>query len=209
MPAFESSVEVHGATHRTRFGNGQVPVAADLVGLLPSGINNGDIIDNRSPAHSGAPLAFRYISGVSGVTAAHEEIYPTLMARLDITNAQILALNTTPLQVIAAPGAGNLIEIVSMVLENVYSTAAFAAGGTITLGYGATASPAAAATVAATFLTSPTANQVIMAAGALATNLGSDTINKPIYITNASANFTTGAGSIKLRVAYRIHGGLS
>jgi hypothetical protein len=125
-----------------------------------------------------------------------------------LTNTQTKALNSVPTQVIAAPGANKLIEVCSVVLENVYLTAAFANGGVIQLSYGASVTTPASATVAATFLTSPAANQVIVLAGALATNLASTVLNTAVYIACATADFITGAGSITAKVAYRIHSGL-
>lgn len=124
-----------------------------------------------------------------------------------IANAGVLALNSAPTTLVAAAGAGTLIEPVTLVLENVFLTAAFAAGGAIGLVYGA-GGTACSATAAATFLTSPTANQTILLAGSLASSLSSNCLNKAVVLQAASADFTTGAGSLKYRLSYRIHTGL-
>src|ERR1022692_5199448 len=73
-------------------------------------------------------------------------------ATVALTNTQTKALNSAPPAIIAAAGAGTLIEVLSAVLENVFLTAAFANGGVIQLSYGASTTVPASATVAATFL---------------------------------------------------------
>lgn len=126
-----------------------------------------------------------------------------------VANAAVLTLHSVGVPIIPAQGAGTLIEIVSMVLENVFLTAAYASGGAIQLSYGTGASTTipATATVAATFLTSPVASQVISVAGALATNLSSAILNTGIVLAAASNDFTTGAGSLIYHVQYRVHSG--
>ena len=49
-------------------------------------------------------------------------------ATVALTNANMLALNGTPIAVIPAQGAGSLIEIVSMVFDAKFKTAAFTGG---------------------------------------------------------------------------------
>lgn len=125
-----------------------------------------------------------------------------------IPNAQVKTLFSVGTAIIPAQGAGTLIEVISMVLENKFLTAAFAAGGAIQLSYGSGVTIPASATIAATFLTSPVANQVILVAGALASNLASAVLNTAVNIAAATADFTTGAGSLVAKVAYRVHTGL-
>lgn len=156
--------------------NGMISAAT-----LPSNVN---IVDNRT--------------GGSGFT------YQT--STVAIANAAVKTLNATPVTLVAAPGAGAMVEVVSIVVENVFLTAAFAAGSTIGAVYGA-AGVAASATIASTFLTSPVANQIIMVAGALATNLSSAVLNKAVVLQAASTEYTTGAGSLIVQTTYRVHTG--
>ena len=124
-----------------------------------------------------------------------------------IANAAVKTLNATPVSIVPAQGAGTLVEVISAVFENLYKTAAFAAGSALGLVYGA-AGVAAAPTVAATFLTSPAANQTIMVAGAIATQLSSAVLNTAVVLQAASTEFTTGGGSLTVRCAYRVHRGM-
>lgn len=46
-------------------------------------------------------------------------------ARLPISSAQILQLNTTPLELIPAPGAGKAIEVISCYVQMTFNTTAY------------------------------------------------------------------------------------
>lgn len=133
----------------------------------------------------------------------------TVTYSVALTNAAVKATNTAPPSILPAPGAGNMWDVIDMVLENVFLTAAFANGGALALYYGTDSTGVlATATVAATFLTSPVANQVIKVAGALATNLSSAVLNKGLVLANPTADFITGAGSMKVKVNVRMLTGL-
>lgn len=132
---------------------------------------------------------------------------PLHYATVAIANAAVKTLNATPVTLAPASGAGTFNELVTCVFENVFLTAAFAAGSALGIVYGA-AGVAAAPTVASTFLTSPAANQMILVAGVLATNLSSAVLNKALVLQAASTEFTTGAGSLICKVSYRVHTGL-
>jgi len=124
-----------------------------------------------------------------------------------IANAQVLTLNTVGVTLAPAGGSGTLNRVISCTLENVFLTAAFASGGVIGIQYGL-AGTAASTTVAATFLTSPAANQTTILTGALASTLSSSVLNKALTLTCATGDFTTGAGSLKYRLSYTVDTGL-
>lgn len=129
------------------------------------------------------------------------------------TAAQINTMFTTPLTLIAAQGAGTLIEIQSCVVDLKRGSAAFTSGGTATIGYGTTqslnaASPAAA-TIASTVFTTFAASQSISVAGALAITANTLDLNTPVTISNATQVFATGTGAtVVVDCAYRVHNGL-
>lgn len=125
---------------------------------------------------------------------------------LTLTNAQVLALFATPLQLLPAPGTGLFYDVLKAVVVNENTGTAYAGGGAITVGYGTTASTnALASTIAATFLTSGTAAQAIAESGVLNTVLaGTAILNQPLYITNATAAFTTGTGTVRVILEYSV-----
>jgi len=123
-----------------------------------------------------------------------------------LTNAQILTLSSTPVQLLPAPGAGYFYNILKATLVNECTGTAYTAGGAITIGYGAAVTTQAlSGTIASTFLDSQTTVQVIQLAGA---NLGSTTEalydNQPIAINCASANFATGTGTLRVSLTYTL-----
>ena len=131
-------------------------------------------------------------------------------ATVALTNANMLALNGTPITVVPAQGTGTLIEIVSMVFDAKYKLAAFANGSAIGLKYGA-AGTACSATIATTVLTSFTADQSILVAGALAVTANSSILNTAVVLQAASTEFTnvaTGLSTAIVKVTYRVHRGL-
>jgi hypothetical protein len=131
-------------------------------------------------------------------------------ASVALTAAGINGWNATPQLVIAAQGSGTLIELDGCVLDLIYGSAAFTSGGTVTIGYGTSATVAAAATIASTVFTSFSANQAIKVAGSLAVTATSSLLNQPIYVTNATGAFATGTGATGfLDCQYIVHKGLS
>jgi hypothetical protein len=126
---------------------------------------------------------------------------------VNVTNAQVKTLFSVGTQLLPAPGAGNAWVIDSMTVENVYLTAAFAAGGAIQASYGTGVTTPATSTIAATFLTSLTANQMVTVAGAMASTLSSTVLNKAITLDAATADFTTGGGSLIVKLKYHLFTG--
>lgn len=57
----------------------------------------------------------------------------TYAAEIKITTAQILALNSTPITIVAAPGASKYIEVVSASANMTYVSAAYATNTTLQL----------------------------------------------------------------------------
>lgn len=121
-----------------------------------------------------------------------------------LTKANILAMNGAPVEVIAAQ-AGKAIEVISAVLIYDYATAAYGAGGDVSLIYAgavvltgvvsaANSLGAAADKIAYVQPAVPTNNQLLS--------------NTAVQITNATGAFTdpgTAAGVARLQISYRTH----
>jgi hypothetical protein len=133
---------------------------------------------------------------------------PPMTATVAIPNAQVLTLSTVGVPLIAAPGAGNLIVVDRIVVEQIALTGAFTGGGNITAAYGTQASQTACTgTIAATVFTagSGTANQIGMAVGvAPANGASSGLVNKAVGLYAASTDFAAGGGSGICKITYRI-----
>jgi hypothetical protein len=125
-----------------------------------------------------------------------------------IANAAVKTLFSVGSTLLPAPGAGKAWDVLDMFVQNNFLTTAFAAGGAIQASYGAGVTNPATANIAATFLTSPAASQDIRVAGALGSTLRSAVVNQPITLAAATADFTTGAGSLIVILTYRLLTGL-
>ncbi len=145
----------------------------------------------------------------AGVTSAKLAANTIQFVSVPLTLSAIQTLNTIPVAVLPAAGSGTFIEIQSCTLDLKRGSAAFADGGTVTIGYGATtATTAAAATIASTVLTTFAASQLITVAGALPVTAASVALNLPVWLAAGSGDFTSGTGaSGVLDCAYRVHTG--
>ena len=122
-------------------------------------------------------------------------------AKLTIATADVLHLNTTPIEIVAAPGAGYAIEVISASMKMVYNSATYATNTSLELlTTGATNSQAStviknsASTIRrfadATTLASATATQLVD--------------NAALNVTVASGDPTAGDSDITIYVTYRI-----
>ena len=122
-------------------------------------------------------------------------------AKLTIATADVLHLNTTPIEIVAAPGAGYAIEVISASMKMVYNSATYATNTSLELlTTGATNSQASttiknsASTIRrfadATTLASATATQLVE--------------NAALNVTVASGDPTAGDSDITVYVTYRI-----
>jgi hypothetical protein len=135
------------------------------------------------------------------------------IATVPLTLAQIQGAFTTPVQVVPAPGANSIVDVVDAVLNLVFGSAAYSGGGAAQLSYGTGVTTAATAAVwAAANFTGLSANRIdkVLGVNIVGTTLTSALLNKAVNYTNATAVFTAGTGgSGLLSVSYRIINGVS
>ena len=121
------------------------------------------------------------------------------IAEVSLSAADLIAMNATPVEVVAAPGAGLALEFVSATMFFDYGTTQFTGGGNIYLetadGYTVSNLTGAAAITSA-------ADAIIYMAPV---GVVSDADNQALQITNATAAFATGDGVARIKVAYRVH----
>jgi NAD/NADP transhydrogenase alpha subunit len=124
-----------------------------------------------------------------------------------ISNAQLLALYDTPVNLVPAQGAGSLILVDKVVVDYHFLTAQTTAGGAIAAQYDSTvhgAGVAATATIAAATLNGFAANAVMSVGSVAVSQADTAVYNKGIYLSNATADFATGAGSLVVYTYYRV-----
>jgi len=146
----------------------------------------------------------------NNITLSGSAIIASNMASVAITAAQFLGMYAAPVQLIAAPGANRLIVVNSMQLVLTYGTAAFAGGGVVAAQYDSTVHGAgvlatnseAAADFAVT--ASTTFNFISESGNTVGALPFSTTVNKGLYLSNATGAFTTGDSTIVAKVRYEI-----
>lgn len=207
---------------------------ADLgISIVTAGalVNTGDLVQSDSLGRAVTAAGGAVLGRALGSSSSAGTLIPVLLFKMPggggftvttITNAQLKALYTTPLPIIAAPGAGKFVQLTGLVINYLYLTAAFTSGGAFNLYYGATTGaqikcgPSGLNFLAATFLTGPAANAVAAFEGQMDVynttegyDVSSNLLNESIILTNASNNFATGAGSLVVYAFYRTMTGLS
>lgn len=129
-------------------------------------------------------------------------VAPIQTADLTLSSAQIKALYATPITVITSPGAGKYIEIVSVTSQYTYATAPYATNTTMALqAVGASADIITDSDIIAGTVSKNVAWKGVPVISAGDTQLMS---NAAIEVTMLNGEAVTGAGTVKLKVLYRI-----
>ena len=156
----------------------------------------GDYVNVYSTTDS--TLSVYRLTNTSGVITT-SFVSGTVSARVAATAAQINAMYTTPITLLAAPGANRQYIFLGANVTIDYGSAQFASGGAMHVQYATTTAGGgtkASATVADTVLTGITADSsfTFIPAAVVATAVAS-IVNQPLCLSNATGVFTTGTGS--------------
>lgn len=128
-------------------------------------------------------------------------------AVVSVNAASFLGAYATPVQLVAAPGANKQIVLHGASFFLDYGTTQFAAGGAVHIQYDNTANGAgvqASGTIAAAGINAATADSTFQLSGTQAVGLASATVNKGLFLSNATAAFTTGDSVFKVAVWYSV-----
>lgn len=118
-------------------------------------------------------------------------------AAVPINLATFLAMYSTPVQLVAAQGANTLIVLKQLQIAQTYGSAALASGGVAAVQYDSTvhgAGTIASTTLAAATFQATASTTYTMNAGVVALPFSS-TVNKGLYLSCLTGDFTTGTGS--------------
>lgn len=121
-----------------------------------------------------------------------------------LTAAQVKALNTTPIVLIAAPGAGAYIIVREVIASIVFNSAAYACNASgAALKYKSDASGASVGISLTQAFIQAASGTVAAHVRGSATALAPD-VNQPVVIQAVSTDPTTGDSVINLRVYYQV-----
>ena len=121
-----------------------------------------------------------------------------------ITNAQVLALNTTPIELIPAQGAGTVIEVLNWVVAVSGTGTPFATNNVLAI-----TNPTGAADLGrdvADVVLKSTVDRVCAISTRTSPPVGETQMiaNEPVVVTVLTGNPTAGTGAIKVMATYRV-----
>jgi hypothetical protein len=122
---------------------------------------------------------------------------------VSLTSVQLLGLGTSPVLILAAPGAGKVTVVLNTIYEYTFGSVAYTyAGGGGGLFYGSSIEGATADNGDSSLLNG-TVNQIIITAGGDTSNVNatSAVANQPLYYAT-NGNPTLGNGTLKITVYY-------
>jgi hypothetical protein len=119
-----------------------------------------------------------------------------------LTAAQIIAMNATPVSLIAAPGAGMAIIVDNITVKMVTTATAFTGGGAVEFRYTNGSGAKVTADVAAAVVTAGAGTSFTNVRGIEASLTA--VANAAIVITNATAAFATGTGTAVVSIDYHV-----
>lgn len=122
-------------------------------------------------------------------------------AKLTIATADVLTLNTTPIEIVAAPGAGYAIEVISASMKMVYNSATYATNTSLELITAGATNSQASTVIKNSVSTIRRFADATTLASATATQLVD---NAALNVTVASGDPTAGDSDITIYVTYRI-----
>lgn len=122
---------------------------------------------------------------------------------VSLTAAQIIAMFTTPVPLIAAPGAGKAIIVEQWLLEMNTSATAFTGGGAVSAVYHGGSVNVAGTTIASTVVTAG-AGQTLTLVGPSGAAVITVPANTGVDLTNATGVFAAGTGTAKVFIWYEV-----
>lgn len=138
-----------------------------------------------------------FLSGLGGVR--HTQV--------SLTAAQIIAMYTTPVVLVAAPAAGKAIAVNKAIFTITRTATAFTGGGAAIIQYDSTANGAGTnacdSTLASTVITGSSGTSATLRNGAIISDSSAITA-KGLYISNATAVFAAGTGTATVDVWYTV-----
>ncbi len=125
-----------------------------------------------------------------------------LSTQTALTSVNILALNATPITLVAAPGSGKIIVVRGITVKMVTTATAYANGGALEFRYTDASGAKVTADIAAAVVTAGAGTTYTSVAG-VTTSL-TNVANAAIVVNNATAPFITGTGTAVVTTVYEV-----
>jgi hypothetical protein len=141
-----------------------------------------------------------------GFIASGGNDYTGQHVTVQLSAAQINGMYATPVQLVAAAGSGKTIIVTKAAVRLTRTSTAFAGGGAAIVQYGNTVNGGGTqsldSTLAAAYFTGSSGVSESVRNGAFLSDQGTALQNTGVYISNATAAFTTGTGTATVDVWY-------
>jgi len=123
---------------------------------------------------------------------------------VEISSAELLALYTTPKTLVAAPGAGKVLEFISLLLAYDYGTIVYTIGaaGAFRVKYTDASGATVSTTAPQAGMTDQATDQVRLLDKTAATV--TPVVNAALVLHFPGADVTDGNGTIHVKIAYRV-----
>lgn len=166
---------------------------------------SGDAIFGNTVCAPGQILKFEsdgagiWYGSVYGTTSGGSTIATNV---IPVTSANLLAIRTTPLAIVATPASGKCNILDNISFKMVTTATQYTSGGALEFRYTGTSGTKVTADIAAAVVTTTAGTSFTNVRGIEASLTG--TVDAPIVMTAASADFATGTGTGLLVVQYHI-----
>lgn len=125
------------------------------------------------------------------------------LATVALSAAQLIAMGTTPVNILPAPGANKVIAVEQIVFQMKSTATQFTGGGVVTFVYSGGSVATHTGSVPASVVQSATGSMTELGP-AVASNGTTLPANTGVDITNATAPFAAGTGTAKVFVKFRV-----
>jgi hypothetical protein len=166
---------------------------------IPAGGLATDAVETAKIKDANVTLAKMAASSVDATKTTEDVLRK---ATKTVTTAQILALNTTPIELVAAPGATKFIDIVAIHAKLVYVAATYSGSNALEFRYTNGSGAKVAADISSTFINTASGTAVSTARGQEAEIV--NVLNAPVMVFIPTANPTVGDSDIIFTIYYRI-----
>lgn len=126
------------------------------------------------------------------------------VAQVALTAVNLIAMKTTPVSILPAPGAGKVLIVDAIAFQFKHGATQFTGGGAVTFVYHGTAVTPHTGNVAASVLNAVTDDLQYLGPNTSAAIDLQSAINTGLDITNATAAFATGNGTAIVTVWYSV-----